>query len=209
MTTRWRWSPRRNARPAAWPTLSAISAVIWLLARPLMPSVPKYLRAMKVRQERGFDVRQTAMSRHARSFQRLRQVKSVAADIRWLRPEPTLFRAAKAEPVARAIRLRIESLLRGPRVEPGGKRSRGEGTEREAPADRRQRGAEARFRRVAARLWRHIASKPFRKASLKTVAAANWRFTSSSSKNIFPIPHNSPTLTLLLGQVGRPRLQFT
>src|SRR4249919_2044047 len=46
MSTRLRWSPRRKIRPAAWPTLSANSGVISPLARPRMPSVPKYLRAM-------------------------------------------------------------------------------------------------------------------------------------------------------------------
>jgi len=53
ITTRLRWSPRRNARPAAWPTFSAISAVIWLLARPWMPSVPKYLPGLRA--SRAFD----------------------------------------------------------------------------------------------------------------------------------------------------------
>src|SRR5271170_7126624 len=48
MTTRWRCSPRRKATPAACPTFNATSAVILLLARPRMPSVPKYLRAMRV-----------------------------------------------------------------------------------------------------------------------------------------------------------------
>src|SRR5271167_2493568 len=48
MTTRWRCSPRRKATPAAWPTFKATSAVILLLARPRIPSVPKYLRAMRV-----------------------------------------------------------------------------------------------------------------------------------------------------------------
>src|SRR5271154_4143175 len=47
MTTRWRCSPRRKATPAAWPTLRATSAGSLLLARPRMPSVPKYLRAMR------------------------------------------------------------------------------------------------------------------------------------------------------------------
>src|SRR5271155_3683574 len=47
MTTRWRCSPRRKATPAAWPTFNATSAVMLLLARPRMPSVPKYLRAMR------------------------------------------------------------------------------------------------------------------------------------------------------------------
>src|SRR6267142_2030795 len=44
MTTRWRCSPRWNTSPAAWPTLSASSGVIRPLARPRIPSVPKYLR---------------------------------------------------------------------------------------------------------------------------------------------------------------------
>src|SRR3982074_3681399 len=44
MTTRWRWSPRWNTSPAACPTLSASSGVISPLARPRIPSVPKYLR---------------------------------------------------------------------------------------------------------------------------------------------------------------------
>src|SRR6478736_1321259 len=46
MTTRWRCSPRRNTMPADWPTLRASSGVITPLARPRMPSVPKYLRTM-------------------------------------------------------------------------------------------------------------------------------------------------------------------
>src|SRR5262245_12903333 len=46
MSTRWRCSPRRKISPAAWPTLSASSGVIVPLARPRMPSVPKYFRAM-------------------------------------------------------------------------------------------------------------------------------------------------------------------
>src|SRR5215207_6448016 len=47
MTTRWRWSPRRKCAPAAWPILSAISAVIGiLLVRPRIPSVPKNLRVI-------------------------------------------------------------------------------------------------------------------------------------------------------------------
>ena len=53
ITTRWRCSPRRKAKPAAWPTFSAMSAVIWLLARPLMPSVPKCLRAISHSSPRG------------------------------------------------------------------------------------------------------------------------------------------------------------
>src|SRR5689334_7144497 len=45
MTTRWRSSPaRRNTTPVACPTLSASSGVITPLARPRIPSVPKYLR---------------------------------------------------------------------------------------------------------------------------------------------------------------------
>src|SRR6478609_12135427 len=47
MTTRWRWSPRRKCAPAAWPTRSAVSAVIGsLLVSPRMPSVPKNLRVI-------------------------------------------------------------------------------------------------------------------------------------------------------------------
>src|SRR6201986_2160635 len=47
MTTRWRSSPaRRNTTPVACPTLSASSGVITPLARPRIPSVPKYLRAI-------------------------------------------------------------------------------------------------------------------------------------------------------------------
>ena len=46
MTTRWRCSPRWKARPAAWPTFKASSGVITPLARPRMPSVPKYLPAI-------------------------------------------------------------------------------------------------------------------------------------------------------------------
>src|SRR5215213_10024894 len=47
MTTRWRWSPRRKWAPAAWPTRSAVSAVIGsLLVRPRIPSVPKNLRVI-------------------------------------------------------------------------------------------------------------------------------------------------------------------
>src|SRR6185437_595136 len=46
ITTRWRCSPRWNTRPAACPTLSASSGVIRPLARPRIPSVPKYLRFM-------------------------------------------------------------------------------------------------------------------------------------------------------------------
>ena len=48
MSTRWRCSPRLNTSPAACPTLSASSGVITPLARPRMPSVPKYLRAMEL-----------------------------------------------------------------------------------------------------------------------------------------------------------------
>src|SRR3979409_2649283 len=44
MTTRWRWSPRWNTNRASCPTLSASSGVIKPLARPRIPSVPKYLR---------------------------------------------------------------------------------------------------------------------------------------------------------------------
>src|SRR6476469_3105182 len=48
MTTRWRWSPRRKCAPAAWPTRSAVSAVIGsMLVVPRMPSVPKNLRVMR------------------------------------------------------------------------------------------------------------------------------------------------------------------
>src|SRR3954471_8830652 len=47
MTTRWRWSPRRKWAPAAWPTRSAVSAVIGsALVRPRIPSVPKNLRVI-------------------------------------------------------------------------------------------------------------------------------------------------------------------
>src|SRR5258705_1607901 len=46
MSTRWRWSPRRKISPAACPTLMASSGLITPLARPRMPSVPKYLRPM-------------------------------------------------------------------------------------------------------------------------------------------------------------------
>src|SRR5215203_3979970 len=47
MTTRWRWSPRRKCAPAAWPTRSAVSAVIGsLLVVPRIPSVPKHLRVI-------------------------------------------------------------------------------------------------------------------------------------------------------------------
>ncbi len=42
ITTRWRWLPRTNMIPAAWPSRSAVSAVIGSeLAVPRMPSVPK------------------------------------------------------------------------------------------------------------------------------------------------------------------------
>src|SRR5438874_5041345 len=48
MTTRWRWSPRRKCVPAAWPTRSAVSAVIGSrLVVPRMPSVPKNLRVIR------------------------------------------------------------------------------------------------------------------------------------------------------------------
>src|SRR5438067_4854184 len=48
MTTRWRWSPRRKCAPAAWPTRSAVSAVIGsILVVPRMPSVPKNLRVIR------------------------------------------------------------------------------------------------------------------------------------------------------------------
>src|SRR5579885_572215 len=47
MTTRWRWPPRLNTRPAAMPILMAISAVMGSeLARPRTPSVPKRERDM-------------------------------------------------------------------------------------------------------------------------------------------------------------------
>src|SRR5947208_5095191 len=47
MTTRWRWSPRRKWAPAAWPTRSAVSAVIGSrLVVPRIPSVPKNLRVI-------------------------------------------------------------------------------------------------------------------------------------------------------------------
>src|SRR6476659_3792005 len=41
-----RCSPRRKIKPAACPTLSASSGVIVPLARPRMPSVPKYFRTI-------------------------------------------------------------------------------------------------------------------------------------------------------------------
>src|SRR5438874_4011236 len=48
ITTRCRWSPRRKCAPAAWPTRSAVSAVIGSrLVVPRMPSVPKNLRVMR------------------------------------------------------------------------------------------------------------------------------------------------------------------
>src|SRR6478672_13107460 len=47
MTTRWRWSPRRKCAPAAWPTRSAVSAVIGsALVVPRIPSVPKNFRVI-------------------------------------------------------------------------------------------------------------------------------------------------------------------
>src|SRR6516225_1901609 len=46
MSTRRRCSPRRKIKPAACPTLSASSGVIVPLARPRMPSVPKYFRTI-------------------------------------------------------------------------------------------------------------------------------------------------------------------
>src|SRR4051812_18406673 len=48
MTTRWRWSPRRKCAPAAWPTRSAVSAVIGsVLVSPRIPSVPKNFRVIR------------------------------------------------------------------------------------------------------------------------------------------------------------------
>src|SRR5690606_22499140 len=48
ITTRCLWSPRRKWRPAAWPTFIAIAASSNPpLARPRIPSVPKYLRSMQ------------------------------------------------------------------------------------------------------------------------------------------------------------------
>jgi hypothetical protein len=56
MTTRWRWSPRTKWAPAACPTFIAISAVIGpSFVRPLMPSVPKYLRAILAAPTRKID----------------------------------------------------------------------------------------------------------------------------------------------------------
>jgi hypothetical protein len=50
ITTRLACLLRVNCRPAAWPSLSAISGVIApSLARPRTPSVPKSLRAMSLR----------------------------------------------------------------------------------------------------------------------------------------------------------------
>src|SRR3954451_16438990 len=48
MTTRCRWSPRRKCAPAAWPTRSAVSAVMGsMLVVPRIPSVPENLRVMR------------------------------------------------------------------------------------------------------------------------------------------------------------------
>src|ERR1700723_3375596 len=45
MMTLWRWSPRVNSKPAAWPSLRAISAVMGaVLAVPRIPSVPNRRR---------------------------------------------------------------------------------------------------------------------------------------------------------------------